>query len=30
MHPDGAYDKEDVRVCLTYALEVRRRVKEQL
>lgn len=30
MHPDGTYDKEDVRVCLTYALEVRRRVKEQL
>ncbi|MFB6380283.1 protease Lon-related BREX system protein BrxL [Atlantibacter hermannii] len=30
MHPDGAYDKEDVRVCLSYALEVRRRVKEQL
>lgn len=30
LHPDGAYDKEDVRVCLTYALEVRRRVKEQL
>lgn len=30
MHPDGAYDKEDVRVCLTYAMEVRRRVKEQL
>ncbi|EFJ2960090.1 TPA: protease Lon-related BREX system protein BrxL, partial [Escherichia coli] len=30
MHPDGAYSKEDVRVCLTYAMEVRRRVKEQL
>jgi ATP-dependent Lon protease len=30
MHPDGVYDKDDVRVCLTYALEVRRRVKEQL
>jgi ATP-dependent Lon protease len=30
MYPDGAYDKEDARVCLTYALEVRRRVKEQL
>ncbi|MEG0279493.1 MAG: protease Lon-related BREX system protein BrxL [Morganella sp. (in: enterobacteria)] len=30
MYPDGAYDKEDVRICLTYALEVRRRVKEQL
>lgn len=30
MHSDGAYDKEDVRVCLSYAMEVRRRVKEQL
>lgn len=30
MHPDGAYVKEDVRVCLMYAMEVRRRVKEQL
>ncbi|HBS5923663.1 TPA: protease Lon-related BREX system protein BrxL [Klebsiella pneumoniae] len=30
LHPDGTYDKEDVRVCLIYALEVRRRVKEQL
>lgn len=30
MHPDGAYGKEDVRVCLSYAMEVRRRVKEQL
>ncbi|POE08606.1 TIGR02688 family protein [Pectobacterium odoriferum] len=30
MHPDGTYCKEDVRVCLSYALEVRRRVKEQL
>lgn len=30
MHPHGAYNKEEVRVCLTYALEVRRRVKEQL
>lgn len=30
MHPDGSYDKEDVRVCLSYAMEVRRRVKEQL
>lgn len=28
--PHGEYTKEDVRVCLTYALEVRRRVKEQL
>lgn len=30
LHPDGAYGKEDVRTCLIYALEVRRRVKEQL
>ena len=30
MHPDSSYDKEDVRVCLIYALEARRRVKEQL
>ncbi|EAA7007150.1 protease Lon-related BREX system protein BrxL [Salmonella enterica subsp. enterica] len=30
LHPHGSYSKEDVRVCLTYALEVRRRVKEQL
>lgn len=28
--PHGEYSKEDVRICLTYALEVRRRVKEQL
>lgn len=28
--PHGGYTKEDVRTCLTYALEVRRRVKEQL
>ncbi|WP_240452920.1 protease Lon-related BREX system protein BrxL [Pseudoalteromonas agarivorans] len=28
--PHGEYSKEDVRTCLTYALEVRRRVKEQL
>lgn len=28
--PHGEYTKEDVRTCLTYALEVRRRVKEQL
>lgn len=28
--PHGEYTKEDVRVCLTYALEVRRRIKEQL
>jgi ATP-dependent Lon protease len=30
LFPDGLYQKEDVRVCLTYALEVRRRIKEQL
>ncbi|QDY42818.1 protease Lon-related BREX system protein BrxL [Candidatus Pantoea soli] len=30
LHPHGSYSKEDVRVCLTYALEARRRVKEQL
>ncbi|WP_233269074.1 protease Lon-related BREX system protein BrxL [Paraglaciecola sp. L1A13] len=30
LFPDGLYKKEDVRVCLTYALEVRRRIKEQL
>ena len=28
--PDGAYAKETVRKCLEYALEARRRVKEQL
>jgi ATP-dependent Lon protease len=28
--PNGLYEKDDVRVCLTYALEVRRRIKEQL
>lgn len=28
--PHGDYDKETVRKCLVYALEVRRRVKEQL
>ncbi|MGI2146989.1 protease Lon-related BREX system protein BrxL [Shewanella frigidimarina] len=28
--PDAEYSKEDVRVCLTYAMEARRRVKEQL
>lgn len=28
--PHGDYTKEEVRACLTYALEVRRRVKEQL
>jgi ATP-dependent Lon protease len=30
LFPHGEYTKEDVRTCLTYALEVRRRVKEQL
>lgn len=30
LHPDGLYSKEDVRDCLVYALEQRRRVKEQL
>jgi ATP-dependent Lon protease len=30
MHPDGIYDKEDVRVALEYALIGRRRIKEQL
>jgi ATP-dependent Lon protease len=30
LFPDGLYQREDVRVCLTYALEVRRRIKEQL
>lgn len=30
IHPDGGYGKDDVRKCLEYALEVRRRVKEQL
>lgn len=30
LHPHGAFDKEDVRACLEYALQVRRRVKEQL
>jgi len=28
--PDGSYSKETVRKCLEYALETRRRVKEQL
>jgi ATP-dependent Lon protease len=28
--PHGEYDKEQVRACLEYALEARRRVKEQL
>lgn len=30
LFPHGEYDKEDVRVCLIYALESRRRIKEQL
>jgi ATP-dependent Lon protease len=30
LHPHGEFDKEDVRECLEYALQVRRRVKEQL
>jgi len=30
MHPNGLYDKEDVRVALEYALIGRRRIKEQL
>lgn len=30
LHPDSNFTKEDVRACLTYALEARRRVKEQL
>ena len=30
LFPNGEYTKDDVRTCLTYALEVRRRVKEQL
>jgi len=30
LHPNSQFDKEDVRVCLIYALEVRRRIKEQL
>lgn len=30
LHPNGSYSKEDVCVCLTYAMEARRRVKEQL
>ena len=30
LHPHGEFDKEDVRTCLEYALQVRRRVKEQL
>lgn len=30
LHPHGVFIKEDVRLCLEYALQVRRRVKEQL
>ena len=30
MHPDGKYTKEDVRIYLEWAIEMRRRVKEQL
>ena len=30
LFPDGEFDKEGVRQCLQYALEIRRRVKEQL
>ena len=30
MHPDGHYPKEDVRQYLEFAIEMRRRVKEQL
>jgi len=30
IYPNGEYDKEAVRECLEYALQVRRRVKEQL
>ena len=30
LYPHGEYDKEAVRKCLDYALETRRRVKEQL
>ena len=30
LHPDGMYTKEDVRVYLEWAIEMRRRVKEQL
>jgi ATP-dependent Lon protease len=30
MHPDGNYTKEDVRKYLVWAIEMRRRVKEQL
>lgn len=30
LYPHGQFNKEDVRQCLQYALQVRRRVKEQL
>lgn len=30
LHPHGQFTKDDVRECLEYALQVRRRVKEQL
>ncbi len=30
LYPHGKFDKEDIRECLEYALQVRRRVKEQL
>ncbi|WP_446890295.1 protease Lon-related BREX system protein BrxL [Acinetobacter lwoffii] len=30
LYPHGQFDKENVRQCLEYALQVRRRVKEQL
>lgn len=30
LYPHGQFDKQDVRQCLEYALQVRRRVKEQL
>jgi ATP-dependent Lon protease len=30
LHPDGIYSKEDIREYLEFALEMRRRVKEQL
>jgi ATP-dependent Lon protease len=30
LFPDGKYSKEDIRLCLEYALAGRRRIKEQL
>lgn len=30
LYPHGQYEKDHVRACLTYALEARRRIKEQL